>query len=79
MRDVAIVGIGMTQFGELWDRSFRDLLVEAGMGAVDDAGVCGEDVDALYVGNMGGGRFIGQEHIGALVVDYAGLATNLHV
>lgn len=79
MRDVAIVGIGMTQFGELWDRSFRDLLVEAGMTAVDDAGINGEDVDALYVGNMGGGRFIGQEHIGSLVADYAGLATNLHV
>lgn len=79
MRDVAIIGTGMTMFGELWDTSFRDLLVEAGLGAVDDAGVSGEDVDALYVGNMGGGRFIGQEHIGALVADYAGLAMNLHV
>jgi len=29
----------------------------------------------MYVGNMSAGRFIEQEHIGALIADYAGLAT----
>jgi acetyl-CoA C-acetyltransferase len=36
-----------------------------------DAGV--EHVDALYVGNMLSGELTGQEHIGALVADFAGL------
>jgi len=29
MRNVAIVGIGMIKFGELWTKSLRDLCVEA--------------------------------------------------
>ncbi len=76
MRDVAVVGIGCTKFGEHWDTSFRDLFVTAGTLALEDAGVSGEEIDALYVGNMSAGRFVEQEHIGALITDYAGLATN---
>jgi acetyl-CoA C-acetyltransferase len=72
---VAIIGIGCTQFGELWDRSFRDIFVEAGIEAIEDANLAGEKIDALYIGNMSGGRFIEQEHIGALIADYAGLAS----
>jgi len=30
----------------------------------------------MYVGNMSAGRFIEQEHIGALIADYSGLATD---
>jgi len=37
MRDVAIIGVGCTEFGELWDRSFRDIFVEAGVSAIQDA------------------------------------------
>ncbi|HEC57517.1 MAG TPA: thiolase domain-containing protein [Candidatus Syntrophoarchaeum butanivorans] len=79
MRDVAIIGVGCTRFGELWDHSFRDLFVEAGLLAVEDAGIRGEDIDAIYLGNMSAGRFIEQEHVGALVVDHAGLASELHI
>jgi acetyl-CoA C-acetyltransferase len=71
MRDVAIVGIGMTEFGELWDRSLRDLFVEAGLAAIADAGV--DHIDSIYVGAMASGLFTGQEHIGALVADYLGM------
>ena len=74
MRDVAIIGVGCTEFGELWDRSFRDIFVEAGVSAIEDANLQGEKIDALYVGNMSGGRFIEQEHIGSLIADYSGLA-----
>lgn len=74
-RDVAVIGIGSTQFGELWDKSFTDLLVEAGVSAINDANIQSEKIDALYVGNMSAGRFIEQEHIGALIADYAGLAS----
>jgi acetyl-CoA C-acetyltransferase len=75
MRDVAVIGVGCTTFGERWGSSFRDLFVEAGALALEDAHVTGEQIDALYVGNMSAGRFIGQEHIGALIADYAGLAS----
>ncbi len=74
MRQVAIVGAGCTEFGELWNNSFRDLFVKAGADAIFDAGIQAKDIDAMYIGNMSGGRFIGQEHIGALVADYSGLA-----
>ena len=33
MREVAIVGAGMTRFGELWQSSLRDLFVEAAVAA----------------------------------------------
>ena len=75
MRDVAVIGIGCTTFGEKWESSFRDLFVEAGALALGDAELSGEDIDAMYVGNMSAGRFVEQEHIGALIADYAGLST----
>ncbi|MFZ2074030.1 MAG: beta-ketoacyl synthase N-terminal-like domain-containing protein, partial [Methanoregula sp.] len=75
MRDVAVIGIGCTKFGEKWESSFRDIFVEAGTLALKDAQLSGEKIDAMYVGNMSAGRFIGQEHIGALIADYAGMAT----
>jgi acetyl-CoA C-acetyltransferase len=46
--------------------------------AIEDAGVMGEQIDGLYGGNMSGGRFIEQEHIGALIADCAGLS-RLHI
>lgn len=79
MRDVAIIGVKNTKFGELWERSLRDIVVEAGVGAIEDAGVSGKEIDALYVGNMSAGRFVDQEHIGALIADYSGLSRNLHI
>jgi acetyl-CoA C-acetyltransferase len=55
------------------------VVVEAGVGAVSDAGVVGEKIDAMFVGNMSGGQFVEQEHIGALIADYSGLAKDIHV
>ena len=34
MREVAIIGIGDTKFGELWDLSFREMGIQAGLAAV---------------------------------------------
>ncbi|HYS72314.1 MAG TPA: thiolase domain-containing protein [Thermoplasmata archaeon] len=74
MRAVSVIGVGETQFGELWDKSFRELGIEAGLRAIQDAKIAAENVDAIYVGNMSAGKFIDQEHVAALVADYAGLA-----
>lgn len=79
MRDVAIIGVKNTNFGEMWEQSLRDIFVEAGVGALKDAGVAGEDISSMYVGNMSSGQFVDQEHVGALIADYSGLARNLHV
>lgn len=76
MRKVAVIGVGCTTFGEKWETSFRNLFVDAGARALEDAGVSGEQIDELFVGNMSAGRFVEQEHIGALIADYSGLATN---
>jgi acetyl-CoA C-acetyltransferase len=76
MREVAIVGIGCTKFGEMWHKSFRDLFIEAGLMALEDAGMSGAQVEALYGGNMSSGIFIEQEHVGALIADYSGLISN---
>ena len=73
MRKVAIIGAGMTAFGENWEQGFRDLVVEAGLKAVLDAGISGDQIDAGYVGTMASGRLVGQEHIGGLLADYMGL------
>src|SRR3970040_667881 len=73
MRDVAVIGIGETAFGELWDKSFRDLGIEAGLMAIEASGITAQDLDAIYVGNMSAGKFIDQEHVSALVADYSGL------
>lgn len=72
MRDVAIIGVSQTKFGELWDSSFRDLIAEAGIKAIVDAGIDGEDVDSMYIGNMSSGLFVDQEHIAALISDHVG-------
>jgi len=76
MREVAIVGIGCTKFGEMWDKSFRDLFIEAGLMALADARVSGAQIEALYGGNMSSGIFLEQEHVGALIADYSGLIAN---
>ena len=76
MRDVAIIGVGCTKFGELWNKSFRALGIEAGMKAMEDANLSGSEVDGIFIGNMSAGRFINQQHIDALIADYSGMATH---
>jgi acetyl-CoA C-acetyltransferase len=73
-RDVAIIGAGITKFGEVWDRSLRDLGLEAGVKAINDANIASEDIDALYVGIMSPGMFLNQEHVAPLIADWVGVA-----
>ncbi len=47
---VAIVGMGCTKFGELWDKSDFDLTVDACWEAFDDAGIGPNDIEAAWVG-----------------------------
>ena len=47
---VAIIGMGCTKFGELWDRSPESLMVEAFKEALDDAGIEKKDIGAAWTG-----------------------------
>lgn len=73
MTRVAIIGVGQTKMGEHWEKSLRDLSTAAGALALKDANLSASDIDGLFIGNMSAGRFIGQEHLGAMAVDHAGL------
>jgi len=70
MRDVAVIGVGMTPWGELWEKSLRTIFVEPALLAIQDAGV--DKVDSLIVGSMSSGLFVGQEHLASLLADYLG-------
>jgi len=48
---VAIVGMGCTHFGELWDKSAEDLMVEAFGEALADAGIVKDDLGAAWLAN----------------------------
>jgi acetyl-CoA C-acetyltransferase len=53
MKDkVAIIGMGCTKFGELWDKSEEDMIVEAAYEAYEDAGIEGKDIQAAWLGNV---------------------------
>jgi len=70
MRDVAVIGVGMQKWGELWEKSTRDIFVESALLAMDDAGV--DTLDAMYIGSMTPGVFAAQEHLGSVMADYLG-------
>ncbi len=52
---VAIVGMGCTAFGEHWDRSLDDLIVDAAADTFASAGVTKEEVDAYWFGTAQSG------------------------
>jgi len=51
---VAIIGMGCTKFGELWDKDAYDLVIDASYDAFDDAGVGPKDIQAAWVGTVMG-------------------------
>lgn len=53
---VAIIGVGCSKFGERWDCSGQDLLVEAVYEAYEDAGIDRKDIQAAWLGTTSSGR-----------------------
>ena len=72
MREVAIVGAGMTRFGELWEASLRQIFAEAAIEALENAGT--DRLDGMWIGNMSAGRFVNQEHLGPIMAAEIGRA-----
>jgi acetyl-CoA C-acetyltransferase len=72
MRDVAIIGAGLTKFGERWNKGMRDLMEEAGLAALEDANISSRDVEMLFGGTMAPGSFNEQEHTAPMIADQLG-------
>jgi len=70
MRKVAVSGVGLTGIREHWGKSLRDLFEEAALKAFEDAGT--DDIDALYVSNMGAANLQRQLNLGAMMADALG-------
>ena len=58
---VAVVGVGCSKFGEHYDRSAEDLVVEAAFEAYADAGIEPGRIQAAWVGTLESG-FAGTAH-----------------
>ena len=82
MSKVSIIGGYNTAFGNFVKKdketgavtdlkSIYDLLVEAGRGAIADAGVDAKDIDGVWVASCAPGIFANQEHIASLGVEIA--------
>ncbi len=48
---VAIIGMGCTRFGERWESSAEDLMVEAFVECLEDAGIEKKEIQAAYLGS----------------------------
>lgn len=63
MNDIYVVGVGMTPFGRLLDRSVYDMVDEAVGLALKDAGATTADVGSVYYSTMTNGMLQGQTGI----------------
>ena len=90
MSQVSIIGAYNSKFGsfvqknretgEITDlKSVYELMIEAGRGALADAGIQGKDVDGVWVGSCAPGLFANQEHLASFAteIDPEGLAAFL--
>lgn len=66
---VSILGTYHSKVGKLEDKTIYDLILESGKGALQDAGVTGKEIDAVYVGNFAGGQFCKQEHLAPYAIE----------
>ena len=63
MKDIYVVGVGMTPFGRLLDRSVYDLVGEAVSLALQDAGCGTADIGSAFYATLTNGQFQGQTAI----------------
>ena len=80
MSNVSIIGAYNSKFGSLVKRnketgeitdlkSIYELMLEAGRGALADAGITGKDVAGVWVGSCAPGLFANQEHLAAFATE----------
>ncbi|MCF8078055.1 MAG: hypothetical protein K9K88_02120 [Desulfobacterales bacterium] len=82
MSQVSIIGAYNTKFGAFVEKnretgevrdtkSYYELLIEAGQGAIRDAGLDASEIDGVWIGSCSPSRFINQEHVGPLGLEVA--------
>lgn len=80
MSKASIIGAYNTAFGAfvrkdkasglLTDtKTYYELLIEAGRGAIADAGLEAKDIDAIYVGSCSPASFLNQEHVAPIAAE----------
>src|SRR6266436_1377036 len=74
MRRVAVIGVGVTQFGR-HERTSAELFAEAAVDALADAEMPAGRVQALYYGNVVGGETEKQLHTGPQAASVLGIPT----
>ncbi|HWH15106.1 MAG TPA: hypothetical protein VNT51_10195 [Miltoncostaeaceae bacterium] len=70
---VGVLGIGKTPHKIQHGKSLRDLIVESGRKAIDDAGVSPADIQMLYVGNVGSVGFNYENSTGLMAAHHLGV------
>ncbi|RXK49233.1 thiolase C-terminal domain-containing protein [Halorientalis pallida] len=73
MSDPRVAGVGLTHFGKHPERTGRAMFAEAGLAALDDAGIDPDDVEALFYGNFMGELAEHQGHQAPLMAEAVGL------
>ena len=63
MRETYILGVSMTRFGKLLDKSLKDLAYEPVWKAIDESKIDPHDIDIAFAGNAYAGLITGQESI----------------
>lgn len=82
MSKVSIIGAYNTKFGAFVEKnretgaitdtkSYYELLIEAGRGALDDAGLSPKDIDGIWIGSCSPSLFVNQEHVAPLGLEVA--------
>lgn len=73
MREVYVIGVGMTQFGKHPEKTLRELGREACLHAIQDAGITPKDIEAGYCGNALAPVIQGETGVGQNVFWEAGI------
>lgn len=80
MSKASIIGAYNTEFGAFVvrdkktglvtdTRTYYQLLIEAGRGAIADAGLEAKDIDAIYIGSSSPAMFVNQEHVAPIAAE----------
>ncbi len=73
MRNVVVLGVGMTVFGKQPDKSIREMGEEAAFLALQDAGVKPGDIQAAWCGNVLGSLSGQQAAVGQTILEQVGV------
>ena len=76
MREVAVLGVGMTKFGPS-ELSLKELFANAALEAISESNLTSRDIQALVIGNVLGDFAEGQMNLAPLLADEIGLGAQV--